>query len=104
MSKWAEDIVPGDRLPGGDVIEDVQHIAVGPEWIVAAWVRDADYDGTGLPTITWHVGDEVELADTHEAGQTRIRLTRRGRRVEAALVLTLLFGSGTIVALIDGLL
>lgn len=36
--------------------------------------------------------------------QSRIRLTRRGERVEAALVLVLLFGSGTIVTLIDGLL
>ena len=64
---WAEDIKPGDQLPDGDIIEEVQHVRVGPDWIVAAWVRGADYDGTGLPTITWPVGAEVELQEKRHA-------------------------------------
>ena len=64
---WAEDIKAGDRLPGGNTIEYVEHIRVGPEWIVAAWIKGADYDGTGLPTITWPVGTEVELAHRSRA-------------------------------------
>jgi|DEB0MinimDraft_3_1074331.scaffolds.fasta_scaffold24704_3 hypothetical protein len=64
---WAEDIVPGDRLETGELIEEVQHIRVGPDWMVAAWVKGADYDGTGLPTITWHVGDEVQIQRKEDA-------------------------------------
>lgn len=58
----ADGVKVGDRLEeGGDPIEAVETIPVGPEWIVAAWIKGADYDGTGLPTITWPDGVEVEV-------------------------------------------
>ena len=58
----ADEVKVGDRLaPDGDRIEEVQAIPVGPEWIVAAWIKGADYDGLGLPSITWPDGVEVEV-------------------------------------------
>ena len=61
VSVWAEEVKVGDYLPGGGRIEEVQEVPVGPEWIVAAWIEGADYDGTGLPSITWPVGVELEV-------------------------------------------
>lgn len=62
LSVLVEDVRVGDRLaPDGDQIEEVLAISVGPEWIVAAWIRGADYDGSGLPSITWPDGAEVEV-------------------------------------------
>ena len=62
LSVLVEDVRVGDRLaPDGDRIEEVQTIPVGPEWIVAAWIKGADYDGSGLPSITWPDGVEVEV-------------------------------------------
>ncbi len=57
----AMDLRPGDRLPGGDEIERVEHVRIGPEWVTAAWIRGADYDGTGLPSITWPEGSELQV-------------------------------------------
>ena len=67
ISTPVEDIKPGDRLPSGGLIEEVQHVRIGPDWIVAAWVKGADYDGTGLPTITWPVGAEVQIQVKEDA-------------------------------------
>jgi hypothetical protein len=58
---FAENVRAGDRLSSGDRIESIETIPVGPDWIVAVWIEDAEDFGVGQPTLTWKLDTEVEI-------------------------------------------
>lgn len=61
VSVMADEVRAGDRLLNGERVEEVEAYAVGPEWVVAAWLRDRTRDEWGLPHVTWPDGAEVEV-------------------------------------------